>query len=492
MRENIKYYSANIIFSVLVAYLWQTCVFGESGLLYVLLTVPIFYCMSLYSCSKFIAATLGSVLAILYPALKVAKISMLSSTVIDVALTTNNSEVWEFYSYLPIGYLVRGVALLLAVLLFACLCKRVKPNSLNKLIPVALIIVVAVNAFHAYKPLHEFYKDITALQNFERKTPSWHVTGINSRGKHNYVLVLGESCRSDFMNLYGFEQYDTTPFLNGVNKKYIKSFIAPAVNTTLSVPRLLALSKGYKGVAVENNVISLAHENGMKSYWLSTQGFSGKFNVSSSQIADYAENKIFMRSGEDDFKLIPKLHKILREDKARKLIVLHMMGSHVSPSARLYGYPSKYKSGKGEYVDSYISTVCKTDEFLKQVCDGLKGSGESWSIIYLSDHGVNMVRSGNGYKELRDDKVQTSYRVPFIRIDDNYTESNRIEITQSGYNFPKYFATWIGVKTNLTPAGYDIFVSNEKNPKVMDYKKRLHSFSNLHIGATAATIVNEN
>ena len=163
--------------------------------------------------------------------------------------------------------------------------------------------------FPVQKQVSPIVKEFDKYNTSNLPQPTWKITSSGKRNYSNYVLILGESARRDFMSLYGFP-YETTPHLKSTPKIYFSNFISTAINTTQGVPLLLALSQNGK-VQEENNVLTLAKEAGMKTYWLSSQGFSGRFNVAQSRIASFADVKDFSQRN-NDFGLIPILRKTLQ------------------------------------------------------------------------------------------------------------------------------------------------------------------------------------
>ncbi|MDW5502177.1 sulfatase-like hydrolase/transferase [Serratia proteamaculans] len=74
--------------------------------------------------------------------------------------------------------------------------------------------------------------------------PNWIVDAGNSK-QANYVIVVGESMRRDYMSLFGYPT-QITPFLDQVKGIFYSDYISTAPNTFESLPRTLALSDGKK------------------------------------------------------------------------------------------------------------------------------------------------------------------------------------------------------------------------------------------------------
>ena len=76
--------------------------------------------------------------------------------------------------------------------------------------------------------------------------PRWTINSIDNN-KANYVIVVGESMRRDYMSLFGYPT-PTTPFLDQVNGTFYSNYISTAPNTFESLPRTLALSDEKKAI----------------------------------------------------------------------------------------------------------------------------------------------------------------------------------------------------------------------------------------------------
>lgn len=101
-----------------------------------------------------------------------------------------------------------------------------------------------------------------------KKASTWHIRHVAPKYK-NYVVVIGESARSDYMNVYGFPLPDT-PFLSRTKGLLINGYQSTAHATNLSLPQTLGLPG-----EPNNNIVSLAKQAGFRTAWLSNQGMLG-------------------------------------------------------------------------------------------------------------------------------------------------------------------------------------------------------------------------
>ena len=124
-----------------------------------------------------------------------------------------------------------------------------------------------------------------------------------------------------------------------------------------------------------------------------------------------------------DEKLIEPFIKTLNNDDDKKLIILHMLGNHLSYSKR---YPSSFSVFKGdgskisdtkaEYNNSLLYTDFILDSIFTLINDfGSQDTSHVISSIYLSDHGENVYdvdnQVGHGYSK---SVPRVNVEIPFI------------------------------------------------------------------------------
>lgn len=124
-----------------------------------------------------------------------------------------------------------------------------------------------------------------------KKASTWHIRHVAPKYK-NYVVVIGESARSDYMNVYGFPLPDT-PFLSRTKGLLINGYQSTAHATNLSLPQTLGLPG-----EPNNNIVSLAKQAGFRTAWLSNQGMLGHF---ANEISTIAQTDKFL---EDTVKIL--------------------------------------------------------------------------------------------------------------------------------------------------------------------------------------------
>ncbi|MGC6342990.1 sulfatase-like hydrolase/transferase, partial [Bisgaard Taxon 45] len=185
-------------------------------------------------------------------------------------------SIYNFYFLLIFLYVLLGFFILFFVLKFGVdfyVSKR-----LNVIILFSCILV------SFYKPFKEFIKgDCFSISNIrtypvqvivnisnitydyflQRKKlergleikADWKINSVSAK-YDNYVLVIGESMRADYMSLYGYP-IETTPFLKQTNGIIFNNYIASAPNTQPSLLNSF-YAKEYNDIKENEHIINLA------------------------------------------------------------------------------------------------------------------------------------------------------------------------------------------------------------------------------------------
>ena len=242
-------------------------------------------------------------------------------------------------------------------------------------------------------------------------------------GVNTIVLLVGESVMPQHMQLYGYKIKDTPNQINEINNMMLyKNAVSPAAITNLSVPLMLSNIKpeefNTNKQKVVDNVVNFANQNGYQTFWFTTQGLSGIISV----IASYSKNIKYI-SGYDEA-VVPYFSNALK-NKAKKLIILHLMGSHPNPCDKI---PEKEKVfNPNDFFNCYDSSINYTDKIIAQILKQLKN--ENAVFMYASDHGL----------KIKDDKFlhtdsKESTKVPFYiwfspKLNNNLRKTGEIDDT---------------------------------------------------------------
>ena len=329
----------------------------------------------------------------------------------------------------------------------------------------------------------DYYHDKSDLENVQNITPPWHIISAKPQYK-NYVLIIGESARRDYMSTYGFN-LPTTPFLDKtkgyINAGYISS--APATyHSLLNTLHFNPKDKGKKDYSY--NIITLAKMAGIKTFWLSNQGSIGKYDTLASRLGVTADFHYFTKKGgfttnnADDMTLLDELKRRFKEKTYSnniRLFVIHLMGSHRNFCQRL-----KEEEKKLEFINEslscYVNTILKTDKFIEETVTLLKEQNEPYSLIYFSDHGLS-----HTYKEDKKeidldfgDKYKQNFDVPFVKISSDDKVREVVNLKRSAINFIYGFSQWIGVETKELNSHYNFFsTKDDEEIKVFNFEENI-------------------
>lgn len=216
----------------------------------------------------------------------------------------------------------------------------------------------------------------------------------------NVIVVIGESLRSDHMQIYGYNR-DNNPYLMQ-EKNLLKFNVRSDSNlTTSAVNSILShlLKSELVEIPLEKSIISVFKKFGYTTYWMSSQSSksfgSGILNILGVEsdnffYRDYLKkfhNKVY------DEHLLPELQKALLLPE-KKFIILHTFGSHFQYHDRYPKHFEKYLPSctkhmnhceKQEIINSYDNTLFYTDYFLHKLFRIVDQSNAI--VFFIADHG---------------------------------------------------------------------------------------------------------
>ncbi|MEQ5091679.1 phosphoethanolamine transferase [Providencia rettgeri] len=222
----------------------------------------------------------------------------------------------------------------------------------------------------------QVFFDKIKIAEISNKIPNYNLN-VKDNGNKIFLLIIGESARPDNMSAYGYKR-KTTPYLDAENKILLKNAYSPTSVTATSIPISLSKAKvkNHRIVDYSDNIINIANSIGFKTYWFSNQGKYGDHSNAITGIAMNCNEKEWI-SGFDE-NLLPLLDRALNVlDSRKKLIVLHLYGSHVPCKER---YPDSSSFYKGKCEDDYYDNTIKYTDYI--IFESLKKIKNKW-FTYL-------------------------------------------------------------------------------------------------------------
>lgn len=406
-------------------------------------------------------------------------------------VATDALETSEFFTQIPLKNYFTVLVIISGFILFRKITyiKDIRFYK-NKSLIICLVIISLIDQVpfkifdQGYQSINSLQEEIKTLSPYTQKS-DWGVSTLknNQTTYDDYVLIIGESVRRDYMGIYGYP-INNTPFLSAVNGTVVDGLTAPGVNTISSLRLMLTLPNTAEWTPNYGlNFIDLAKSAGFKTYWLSNQGFIGEYDTPVSFIAARSDTKKFIKIGaynsgnSSDFDLLQYFKKELNtkvSKKQKRLFIIHLYGSHPDTCARIEDFENKYVTKDEKYtnVSCYVASIEKTDQLISKIYDELKiqekVDDRSFSILYFADHGLSHNLVDNEIKMSLSNSSTKILDVPLIRISSNDTERKNITAIKSGLIFTEGLADWLGINNAKLEKNYSLFSSvNDKkhNPK---------------------------
>lgn len=276
----------------------------------------------------------------------------------------------------------------------------------------------SLNNLGGFVRAYNLHQELSFIRDTQSQVPLLPLQAINT-GIETYVLVIGESARRNNLSLYGYYR-DTSPQVNAeINNLYLfEQAIAPAPTTILALSAALSIKEPDSNdfLLLNNNIINLANAAGYETFWFSRQGMVSKWDTQITVIAQRAKHKEWLEnSAEYDDQLLSRLDLALAAPGKKKLIVLHINGSHISACNKYPPSEAIFTSqdSRLEYEDCYDNSIHFTDKVLGDIFARLQNKPAS--VFYFSDHGLSRIVDDSGevsYVHAAIDPTKEALEVP--------------------------------------------------------------------------------
>lgn len=424
--------------------------------------------------------------------------SLISINMLLALAQTNVAETMEYIEVnIPYVELIGGVGALLILewLLFKASRFSFNRNQVSRKTWFIMVLLFFVNLglsglsigstrlAHVYYETYETLKSFSDFQKMADARRDMHIAdeSVVRRLKEApdgvYVLVIGESLTRDHMNVYGYPR-ETTPFQSEavIDPHYIffNHGYSCYTQTVQVLTEALTEKNQYNDMALAKaySIIDLAREAGFRTTWISNQSRFGVWDTPIGAIGSACDDQYWINSyvGTDvitkdyDTALIPYLKKVDPNDR-RQLIVIHLMGSHVSYwdryPAEFYHWPTdmgKERTKEEVMNDEYDNSVLFNDYVLENIMNTATNYLHADGVLYFSDHGEQVTeRPGHN----ADQFDYTMVHIPFwIYLSNDYQITHKAEVARmwERRNMPfsndMVYDTLMGMM-GLTAAHYD-------------------------------------
>lgn len=409
---------------------------------------------------------------------------------------TDLLESKEFFSQIPWVNYSFPFLIILGILFYRFLCVRYSIEIYRNKTMVIIMIIFSMNNLSPSYFLKDMmnssksvYEELIKINEIKLKS-EWGKSFVLNSKYNTYILIIGESARKDYHHAYGYP-INNTPFMSSSNGTLINGLTSGGSNTVSSLRLMLTkpdVNKWEPNYALD--FIELVKSAGIKTYWISNQGYFGKYDTPISAIASKSDSKFFIKSGDysskntSDFMLLDKIKNIVTKDNGKKLIVVHLYGSHPNACDRIKDYKKivDIHDGKYNYLNCYVSSINKTDDLIFNINEFMRDryleNKGTYSMIYFSDHGLAH-RDVDGVILFNNNRLsKLHYDVPLFKISSG--DENRMECDsfKSGLNFVNGIASWIGIENEKLDKNYSLFDCKD-DPNDFGLKQRIEKRSNL-------------
>lgn len=384
------------------------------------------------------------------------------------------------------------VSIMVAVYRFKKIKLSLKSGIINALIGILIIMTTNVWSSRMAGPVAErlpfniFHSTIRYFQNNrasleERNT---FTTPPQSMGADSLtvVFVIGESFRADHFQLNGYPR-ETTPLLKKENCISLPHIYTEPCHTHESVPHILTRADSVhpERAYTEQSFITIFKQAGYRTSWISNQDKIDTY----SYFMHECDTLIYVNSGKTTFVLdkwldmdiLPAYNNVLDEKDAKRLILIHTIGSHWYYPTHFHEETSKFKPNvkskiiasntSEELINSYDNTIVETDKFIYELIQRLKHSNAI--LIYLSDHGESL--GEDGYYLHAGDRPELHYPACFVWCSDTYKatypekinalEANRLKRYRTDFLFHSIIGA-ASIETVYKDKTLDIFEKNHE------------------------------
>ncbi|MFT5782298.1 MAG: heptose-I-phosphate ethanolaminephosphotransferase [Pseudomonas sp.] len=262
----------------------------------------------------------------------------------------------------------------------------------------------------------------------------------NMQDKHadlpsTLVLVLGESTNRQRMSLYGYPRA-TTPKLDKLREQLavFDNVVTPRPYTIEALQQVLTFADETAPDAylTTPSIMNMMKQAGYKTYWITNQQTMTKRNTMLTTFSKQADEQVYLNNNlnqdarQYDGDVLAPFTKVLADAAPRKLIIIHLLGTHMSYK---YRYPSEFdqftdRSGVPAWVtddqlatyNSYDNAVLYNDFVVSSLIEEFAVTKPNGFLLYLSDHGEAVFDSPEGNVLGRNEGKPTApmYTIPFM------------------------------------------------------------------------------
>ncbi|NMX60467.1 phosphoethanolamine transferase CptA [Pseudomonas sp. WS 5079] len=249
------------------------------------------------------------------------------------------------------------------------------------------------------------------------------------------VLVIGESTNRQRMSLYGYPR-KTTPELDKLRDQLdvFDNVITPRPYTIEALQQVLTFAdEEHPDLYLKTpSIVSMMKQAGYKTFWITNQQTMTKRNTMLTTFSEQADEQVYLNNNRNqnarqyDGDVLEPFSKALADKAERKLIVVHLLGTHMSyqyrypPSFDTFtdrqGVPDGVRDDQLPTYNSYDNAVRYNDFVVSSLIKDYAKTDPNGFLLYLSDHGEDVFDSAGHDTLGRNEGKPTApmYTIPFM------------------------------------------------------------------------------
>lgn len=249
------------------------------------------------------------------------------------------------------------------------------------------------------------------------------------------VLVIGESTNRQRMSLYGYPR-KTTPELDKLRDQLdvFDNVITPRPYTIEALQQVLTFAdEDHPDLYLKTpSIVSMMKQAGYKTFWITNQQTMTKRNTMLTTFSEQADEQVYLNNNRNqnarqyDGDVLEPFTKALADKAERKLIVVHLLGTHMSyqyrypPSFDTFtdrqGVPDGVNDDQLPTYNSYDNAVRYNDFVVSSLIKDYARTDPNGFLLYLSDHGEDVFDSAGHDTLGRNEGKPTApmYTIPFM------------------------------------------------------------------------------
>ncbi|VVN89542.1 phosphoethanolamine transferase CptA [Pseudomonas fluorescens] len=305
------------------------------------------------------------------------------------------------------------------------------------------------------------------LDNVSKIPPLHNLKDAMANQPATLVLVIGESTNRQRMSLYGYPR-ETTPELDKLKDQLtvFDNVITPRPYTIEALQQVLTFADEENPdlYLKTPSLVSMMKQAGYKTYWITNQQTMTKRNTMLTTFSEQADEQVYLNNNRNqnarqyDGDVLEPFSKALADGAPRKLIIVHLLGTHMSYQYRYpptfdtftdrKGVPAGVRDDQLPTYNSYDNAVRYNDFVVSSLIKDYAKTDPNGFLLYLSDHGEDVFDSPGHSTLGRNEGKPTApmYTIPFMAwASPKWRESHDWDFTgdlSRPYSSSHFIHTW--------------------------------------------------